>query len=86
MMRRLFRRDGGQSRIPGIALLDCIGLPALKWGGECGWWLNQRAAGAALRENSAVLLKCQMAAPVPMTATRMRRVSRRPRQDFIVKR
>ena len=48
------------------------------------WWrLNQRAAGAALREKSAVLLKCQMAAPVPMTATRMRRVSRRPRQDFI---
>jgi len=39
-----------------------------------------------LRANSAVLLKYQIAAPVPMTAARMRRVSKRPKQDFIGRR
>jgi hypothetical protein len=41
-------------------------------------------AGAPLfLENSAVLLRYQISAPPPMTATKVKKTSRMPRQDFM---
>ena len=41
------------------------------------------AAGASFRENSAVLLRYQIVAPLMMTASRTINVSSIPKQDFI---
>jgi hypothetical protein len=41
------------------------------------------AAAAPLRENSEVLLKYQIRAPPPITATKVKKTSRMPRQDFM---
>ena len=39
--------------------------------------------GGVLRENSAVLLRYQMNAPPPITATKVKKTNRMPRQDFM---
>lgn len=40
-------------------------------------------AGTAVRENSAVLLRYQIMAPPPMTATKRKSANSSPRQDFM---